>query len=781
MKPIIQTLSTGALLLLLITGFATEVLGKATLPQWTYNADMIFPADQSLNRPEDGIALLDGRLIVTDQACGLRLVERNGSSRPFGKMAAAGYIHNPPEIEGCANGVSIEPSGTHVLVADVFRGGIYRIEIATEETEKIYQHAYGVNAVRADSRGGIWFTQSTRNMPEEGAAGLWDSVWIARPDGAVCYLPPGNDAGQRKPLYLADDFIFANGLALDEKNKILYVAETFGNKVWQFCMDIESGSVSHRKVATDVSAPDNVELDNQGRLWISSPLRSEINVYDPATDSTSSVFRISTQKSEELIEKIEARLAEGISWSDLAVPELWEPLSGFITGLILSPDEKTVYLSGLGNSLVKLEMNGIVTNSQTTFMEDGGWCWYQDPRVIINDGKLVVGGLSGQSGDVKVAVHDLVNGVNLGTTILDKDFQRDDHNAPAFYARPDGRILAMWAKHGNEKLHHYSISSADDYLQWGEPEQFVHEYEEEWGVTYMNLYYMEKEGLLYNFFRDGPTFNPAFITSGDHGTSWANRTHFIADEVAGRHRPYPRYVQRDADTVGVSFTEGHPRNFGNSLYYADFRDGTFFMADGTRIKELADGPLLPSEAEKIFSGSGIEAKPDGFESVPNSAWTCAMATDALNHPHVGYTLYLSDSDHRFRIASWNGKEWIDREIAYAGNCLYPRESSYTGLMSFDPVDPTQVFISSDVDPSTGADLGGKHEIYRARIREGDDISSIKWEALTSGSDHRNIRPIVVAGEGYKAVLWLRGPYRTYVDYASDVVGHVLDAESAPVD
>lgn len=33
----------------------------------------------------------------------------------------------------------------------------------------------------------------------------------------------------------------------------------------------------------------------------------------------------------------------------------------------------------------------------TTFMEDGGWCWYQDPRAIISQGKLLVGGVSGQT------------------------------------------------------------------------------------------------------------------------------------------------------------------------------------------------------------------------------------------------------------------------------------------------------------------------------------------------------------------------------------------------
>ena len=150
-----------------------------------------------------------------------------------------------------------------------------------------------------------------------------------------------------------------------------------------------------------------------------------------------------------------------------------------------------------------------------------------------------------------------------------------------------------------------------------------------------------------------------------------------------------------------------------------------------------------------------------------------MASDAKNHPHIGYTLYLSNTDHRYRIASWNGKKWIDREIAYAGNCLYTGESSYTGLLALDPVDPTRVAISSDVNPNTGEDLGGNHEIYVAKAGVDADTSSIVWKPLTAGSSVRNIRPIVVAGEGYSVLIWLRGPWNTFRDYHSDVVGIVL--------
>ncbi|WP_298472418.1 glycoside hydrolase family 88 protein [uncultured Maribacter sp.] len=413
------------------------------------------------------------------------------------------------------------------------------------------------------------------------------------------------------------------------------------------------------------------------------------------------------------------------------------------------------------------------TSLFTTFMEDGGWCWYQDPRAVIKNGKLVFGGLSGRSGDVKIGVYNLKDNIKEGTIVLDKNFQADDHDVPALYVRPNGSILAMWAKHANEKKHYYSVSSVGNYLEWGDIKEYIHTYKEDKGVTYMNLYYLENEKLLYNFFRDGPTFNPAFITSSDHGDTWStNSLHFIEDNVDGRQRPYTRYFQKDENTIGISFTDGHPRRYGNSLYYAEFSNGAFYNVDGTKIKDF-EKPLNTTEAEKIYKGSETKKKEKGFESVINSAWSCATGKDKNNNPHMGYSLYLSNDDHRFRIASWNGEKWIDREIAYGGKCLYTMESSYTGLMAFDPEDVSRVYISTDVNPSTGEDLGGLHEIYTAKINMNDDVSTINWEAVTSKSKYRNIRPIVVAGEGHKVLLWLNGPWNSFVNYKADVKGIVL--------
>jgi len=336
-------------------GCSSDELNSTTLPGWSFNPDMIFPADRSLNRPEDGVALPNGQVIVADQVDGLRIIAVDGSSRPFGKFADAGYLHRPPETVGGPNGVTLEPAGTHILVADVFRGGLYRIDIATESTELIYQHQFGINMARADRSGGIWFTQSTRNKPQQGEKDLFRSVDIPTPDGALYYLTPPGDKKPRVATQLVGGLRFANGLALDETNGYLYLAETMGGRVLRYSMDAQAGRATDQVVALEGIKPDNIELDQHNRLWIASPVRNEIVVLDLDTGSAQSVFRISTAKSEQLVLEAEARIRESRSWLELLSPLLWEPGPGAITGMVLSPDDGTVYVTGLGDALIQLK------------------------------------------------------------------------------------------------------------------------------------------------------------------------------------------------------------------------------------------------------------------------------------------------------------------------------------------------------------------------------------------------------------------------------------------
>jgi sugar lactone lactonase YvrE len=335
------------------TAQAVAASSAATPPTWTWAPDMVFPTDTSLARPEDGVALPDGRLIVTDQVHGLRMVATDGSSAPFGDMVKAGYVHAPPKRAGGANGVSLEPDGKHLLVTDGHEGAIYRVNVESGAAGRVYQHRYGVNSAVRDSRGAIWFTHSTRNTPEEGEARMWAAVDKPMADGALLRLASVDGVLAREAEVVVDSLLFANGVAIDEPAGMLYVAETIGARVLRYRVDLATGRVSERTVFAEVGA-DNLELDGKGHLWVAAPLDNMLVALNTTTGARHVAFQLQSEAQKAQISEFVRRGESGTSRMELMTPALWAPLPGFVTGVIIGPAGRPVYLTGLGNALVRL-------------------------------------------------------------------------------------------------------------------------------------------------------------------------------------------------------------------------------------------------------------------------------------------------------------------------------------------------------------------------------------------------------------------------------------------
>lgn len=323
------------------------------LPAWSYDSTMIFPASRPLARPEDGVMLPDGRLIVADERSGLRVVHLDGSTAPFGDMAAAGYVHRPPERSGGANGVSLEPGGTHVIVSDVLGGGIYRVEISSGRAEMLYQHRYGVNTAVRDSRGAVWFTQSAQNAPADGQGRLYAALDVARPEGALLRLASTDGRLADRAEVVVDSLRFANGLAIDEMNGRLYVAETTGHRVLRFTVDYEAGRLGERSVLMEDVMADNLTLAD-GQLWLVVPLTSELIAVNTSTGERHTAFQASTEPQRKVLAEFMRRGRAGEPRLELFTPAMWAPLPWPVTGVIVDGRGRPAYLTGLGDALLKL-------------------------------------------------------------------------------------------------------------------------------------------------------------------------------------------------------------------------------------------------------------------------------------------------------------------------------------------------------------------------------------------------------------------------------------------
>src|SRR2546426_11105872 len=74
--------------------------------------------------------------------------------------------------------------------------------------------------------------------------------------------------------------------------------------------------------------------------------------------------------------------------------------------------------------------------------DDGGWCWFQDERALVVDGRLVFGSVAAGRSDpsrrstVEATSVDLATGATtrfrLSATQVEKAGRYDDHDTPAF-------------------------------------------------------------------------------------------------------------------------------------------------------------------------------------------------------------------------------------------------------------------------------------------------------------------------------------------------------------
>lgn len=403
------------------------------------------------------------------------------------------------------------------------------------------------------------------------------------------------------------------------------------------------------------------------------------------------------------------------------------------------------------------------------FNENGGWCWFQDERAIIADGKLVFGSVTSNleqtdPGDIVATTYDFQTG-ELTHALLHQGLERDDHNAPALLVRPDGRFLAVFAGHNLDPWVRYRISNqAGTAEKWG-TEQGV------WTggtVSYSNVYRLAAEGRTYNFYRSGQR-TPAYLISDDDGSTWRLGGQFLkADQPS--FWPYVRYTSNGEDEIHFLTTDAHPNQSAeNNLYHGFIRDGNIHRSDGTIAGAMAEGgesSVSPSDLTRIFDGDP-----------GNIPWSSSIVLDRDGNPCVAYTVAVSGdagTDSRYRYARWDGEQWTDAEIARAGTRLYPKEQFYTGLITIHPDAPDRVFVSTDAHPETGEPLisdadGERHwEIFAGRFSGKSERWT--WTPITEDSTEDSLRPVVASGDGHQALLWMRGTYRTYRNYACQIVG-----------
>lgn len=441
-----------------------------------------------------------------------------------------------------------------------------------------------------------------------------------------------------------------------------------------------------------------------------------------------------------------------------------------------------VVLTGLPTAFGQTGTNFVAgplfTLTDTPTAPNGVWSWFEDERAVVDasdptNPRLLVSSVSAgsgaEAGDIDLLWRNLATGVQGHFELADR-LEQDDHNSASLTLLTDGRYLAMYSRHGTDRVTRWRISShPHDPTAWG-PEQTL---TNPAGTTYNNTYFLPGDdggaGRMYNFTRT-VNYDPNVQTSADGGQTWRNAGKLLT-EGGGGDRPYLRYAASD-DAIYFIATDRHPRNFANSIYSGYVRDGKLHTLDGRVVDDnLFDATAVaPSALTPVFSNG----TPFGGTTM-NRAWTISLETDNTGNPVGVFTARANDRDldHRFFYSRYDGAEWQVHEMARAGGYLYAAENDYTGLVSIDPDNPNVVYMSSPINPTTQA-ATAKYELYKGVTANFGE--SWAWAPLTSGSTMDNIRPVVPQWNGDQtAVVWLRGTYTTYTNWSTEVVGLSLAA------
>jgi hypothetical protein len=440
----------------------------------------------------------------------------------------------------------------------------------------------------------------------------------------------------------------------------------------------------------------------------------------------------------------------------------------------------------LAAALLSLAFGAGAQTNFVTLVPDGAWTWFNDPRALFHQGKLYYGYVRFADGRSALNVIDPLTGVgtNLWTSTLT---QADDHDNPGLLVKQDGRMLALYARHGTDQFFSYRYSTSTNpttAAAWSGEQAIAATGA---GVTYANPYQLSAEnGLIYNFMRN-LNFNPTVIQSTNGGTNWGT-PQLLIKTGTGSIRPYVKYASNSTNRIDFLYTDGHPRDLTNSLYHLYYQGGELRKTDGVLVKDFSAIPLLHDNGER---GSVIYQYSDAPEPDPNDhiptgrAWCWEIAYQPNGDPACVFTVQRDmvtgtnwfDDRIYYYYGRWTGTNWQKRFIAQAGRPLYASEDDYAGGICLDPEDPNVIYLSSnaanpfDLSSTTAVPLRAneRYEIYKGLTTDGG--LSFTWQPVTTNSAADNLRPYIPRNHGpQRTVLWFRGAYSSFTSYACSIVG-----------
>ena len=170
---------------------------------------------------------------------------------------------------GFCLGMAFDAAAEHLYVCDLKHAAVFRLETVSGRIERF-----------ADGTPG-----GTIRIPNYPAFGPDGSLFVSDSHG---FGDPGPgvwriDAEGGGELWYDRPVVFANGLTFDASGRFLYVAETFGEKVFRIPVR-DDGSAGEREEVASLPGwlPDGIAFDAEGNLYVGCYEPSQVVRIDPS-------------------------------------------------------------------------------------------------------------------------------------------------------------------------------------------------------------------------------------------------------------------------------------------------------------------------------------------------------------------------------------------------------------------------------------------------------------------------------------------------------------------
>ncbi|MBE7067020.1 MAG: hypothetical protein E7385_05660 [Ruminococcaceae bacterium] len=387
----------------------------------------------------------------------------------------------------------------------------------------------------------------------------------------------------------------------------------------------------------------------------------------------------------------------------------------------------------------------------TTFAEDGCYTWWTNALALRYVGAKDQTYLSyvNEFGQMSLASYNHETGTFAFNTLA--DFETDDHNSAAITVLPNGKILAVYARHSKDKVIRWRISdNTEDITSFGYEQTIP----SEGMVTYIQIHRISD--TEYRIF-----YRYSMSSWSTRVYNWVEDT--WTDEIVWLYEPqgkqYYLWTQEDKQEGKINvFMTAHPVNGPDqNIRYGYFdQNGDIYTTGDKFVGTLNKEDVLvpnPRNFDIVY-----EAKEGEHTRLYDVSF---MGDEVAVMYGVGYDGY--DSTYYYAYYDDAKSAWVNNEICKSGEAAVTG-NMYFGGVSFDKKDMTTIYVTRRNDEGKFCIEKWKTNDYGAtwEVLKVIDTAEKRLETI--------MRPIIPYNTHDDIdVIYIKGVYPTYLTYDTDIV------------